>query len=108
MLYPYQAQRDDELSIKRADVVTIVYEGRNWCEVSRKGQSGKVPGNYIEKIMPTGFLFCFCYCFLFFVFCFLFCFLFFVFCFLFFVFCFLLVCSSVYPLGGPTLLLHYY
>eukprot|EP00008_Paramoeba_atlantica_P009359 CAMPEP_0201488400 /NCGR_PEP_ID=MMETSP0151_2-20130828/17964_1 /ASSEMBLY_ACC=CAM_ASM_000257 /TAXON_ID=200890 /ORGANISM="Paramoeba atlantica, Strain 621/1 / CCAP 1560/9" /LENGTH=270 /DNA_ID=CAMNT_0047873675 /DNA_START=252 /DNA_END=1061 /DNA_ORIENTATION=- len=53
VLYPYQAQRNDELSIKRADVVTILYEGRNWCEVMRKGQSGKVPGNYIEKIHPT-------------------------------------------------------
>jgi hypothetical protein len=53
VLYPYQAQRNDELSIKRADVVTIVYEGRNWCEVRRKGLSGKVPGNYIEKIVPT-------------------------------------------------------
>jgi hypothetical protein len=54
VLYPYQAQRNDELNIKRADVVTILFEGRNWCEVIRKGQVGKVPGNYIEKIFPTG------------------------------------------------------
>ena len=54
MLYPYKAQRSDELNIKRADVVTITHEGRNWCEVSLRGSVGKVPGNYIEKIYPTG------------------------------------------------------
>jgi len=52
-LYPYTAQRSDELTMKRGEVFLILQEGRNWWEVTRRGMRGKVPGNYVEVIHPT-------------------------------------------------------
>jgi Variant SH3 domain len=54
VIYPYQAQRDDELTIELNDLVEIVAKGEGWWTVSRLGKTGKVPGNYCTPVQLGG------------------------------------------------------
>ena len=48
-LYDYQAQRSDELSINRNDVITVLYKDNEnwWMGELPNGQQGFFPANYV-------------------------------------------------------------
>ena len=48
--YNYRAQHDDELTIFRNDIVTVLFEkNSDWWMVSLSGKTGLVPSNYLVK-----------------------------------------------------------
>ncbi|SAL98162.1 hypothetical protein [Absidia glauca] len=55
-LYDYDAQRNDELSLKAGDMVDVLqHDSEEWCtaENIETGQQGAVPTNYLEKLNHT-------------------------------------------------------
>ncbi|KAI8093275.1 SH3 domain-containing protein [Halteromyces radiatus] len=53
VLYDYDAQRNDELSLKVGDIVHIIqYDSEEWCvaENMETKQEGAVPTNFLEKL----------------------------------------------------------
>ena len=48
-MYDYQAQRSDELSMKRGDVVTVLYRDNDnwWMGENAEGKQGFFPANYV-------------------------------------------------------------
>lgn len=53
-LYPYNAQRDDELSFSAGDIINVINkqpEGmKDWYEGELNGARGYFPANYVEEI----------------------------------------------------------
>ena len=52
-LYDYQAQRSDELSLKRGDRVTVLFKDSDnwWMGELADGQQGFFPTNYVNQRM---------------------------------------------------------
>lgn len=50
VLFDYDAQRDDELSLRVGDIVTILREDDGWWEGEFNGAVGVFPSNFVEKI----------------------------------------------------------
>ncbi|XP_061880919.1 proline-serine-threonine phosphatase-interacting protein 1-like isoform X1 [Entelurus aequoreus] len=51
VLYNYTAQVEDELTVRRGDVVQVLERGEDgWWTVVGHGQRGIVPGNYLGKL----------------------------------------------------------
>jgi myosin-1 len=49
-LYNYTSQENDELTIRKGDVITIIKEHPDWWEGELNGTVGVFPANYVEKI----------------------------------------------------------
>jgi len=49
-LYNYNAQENDELTIRKGDVITVIKEHPDWWEGELNGTVGVFPANYVEKI----------------------------------------------------------
>jgi len=49
-LYNYTAQENDELTLRKGDVVTIIKEHPDWWEGELNGKVGVFPANYVQKI----------------------------------------------------------
>jgi len=49
-MYNYTAQDDDELTIKKGDVITIIKEHSEWWEGELNGRVGVFPANYVQKV----------------------------------------------------------
>lgn len=50
VLFDYEAQRDDELTLRVGDIVVILREDEGWWEGDLNGQVGVFPSNFVEKI----------------------------------------------------------
>lgn len=52
-LYDYQAQRSDELSLKRGDRITVLFKDNDnwWMGELADGQQGFFPTNYVDQRM---------------------------------------------------------
>jgi len=49
-MYNYTAQDEDELTIKKGDVITIIKEHSEWWEGELNGRVGVFPANYVQKV----------------------------------------------------------
>jgi amphiphysin len=52
-LFDYDAQEDNELSLKKGDIVTIVErfeDNEDWVIGQSKGKTGMVPASYLQKM----------------------------------------------------------
>lgn len=53
VLYPYEAQNEDELSIKEGDIITVItkeVEDKGWWKGELNGQIGVFPDNFVELV----------------------------------------------------------
>lgn len=51
-LYSYAAQREDELSFREGDYVTVITKNADgWWEGEANGARGVFPGNYVEEYL---------------------------------------------------------
>lgn len=52
VLYDYEAQDADELSLKADEIVSVTKEDPSgWWQGRLRGKEGLFPGNYVEKIV---------------------------------------------------------
>ena len=60
-MYPYEANRADELTIQRGDVITVLYiDNENWqMGELADGTQGYFPSNYVT-VMEQGRICCCC------------------------------------------------
>jgi len=49
-LYNYSAQENDELTLRKGDLITIIKEHPDWWEGELNGKVGVFPANYVQKI----------------------------------------------------------
>jgi len=49
-LYNYTAQENDELSLRKGDIITIIKEHPDWWEGEINGVVGVFPANYVTKV----------------------------------------------------------
>jgi hypothetical protein len=49
-LYNYTAQENDELTLRKGDIITIVKEHPDWWEGELNGRVGVFPANYVQKM----------------------------------------------------------
>lgn len=52
-LYPYDAENEDELSLKEGDIVTIItkeVQDKGWWKGELNGRIGVFPDNFVEII----------------------------------------------------------
>jgi len=49
-LYNYTAQENDELSLRKGDIITIIKEHSDWWEGEVNGVVGVFPANYVTKV----------------------------------------------------------
>lgn len=56
-LYDYQAQRSDELSLKRGDCIVVLFKDNDnwWMGELANGQQGFFPTNYVDQRMLQHF-----------------------------------------------------
>ncbi|XP_023243249.1 SH3 domain-containing kinase-binding protein 1-like, partial [Centruroides sculpturatus] len=53
VIYPYEAQNDDELTLKKGDIITIItkeVEDKGWWKGELNGQIGVFPDNFVELV----------------------------------------------------------
>lgn len=50
VLFEYEAQREDELSLRPGDILTILREDDGWWEGELDGRIGMFPSNFVQKI----------------------------------------------------------
>ena len=50
-LYDYRAQRSDDLTIYKGDVIKLLYKDNDswWCGELQDGQQGFFPANYVTE-----------------------------------------------------------
>ncbi|RWR99083.1 SH3 domain-containing kinase-binding protein 1-like protein, partial [Leptotrombidium deliense] len=56
VLFTYEAQNDDELTIKKGDIITIIskeIEDLGWWKGQLNGHIGVFPDNFVELIKPS-------------------------------------------------------
>jgi len=49
-LYNYTAQENDELTLRKGDIITIIKEHPDWWEGEINGVVGVFPANYVTKV----------------------------------------------------------
>ncbi|XP_036083034.1 SH3 domain-containing kinase-binding protein 1 isoform X1 [Rousettus aegyptiacus] len=57
VIFPYEAQNDDELTIKEGDIVTLINKDcidKGWWEGELNGRRGVFPDNFV-KLLPSDF-----------------------------------------------------
>nr|2K9G_A Chain A, SH3 domain-containing kinase-binding protein 1 [Homo sapiens] len=57
VIFPYEAQNDDELTIKEGDIVTLINKDCidvGWWEGELNGRRGVFPDNFV-KLLPPDF-----------------------------------------------------
>ena len=49
-MYAYNAKRDEELSLREGEIVTVVSSEGDWWEAELNGKNGLVPGNLMAML----------------------------------------------------------
>ncbi|CAF2706655.1 unnamed protein product [Rotaria sp. Silwood2] len=50
-VYPYVAQRSDELTLRKGDIIILLERRRDqWCRGNLEGKIGLFPGTHVEEV----------------------------------------------------------
>lgn len=62
VMFNYKAKHNDELSIFRNDIVTVVFEkNADWYRVRMGSNEGLVPAKFVQKLDSSKLFWCFCF-----------------------------------------------